>query len=615
MRKIFATILLSSLALLGCPEAGADVVSLEKAKAAARQYFNDGAVTRAGAVEPVLVWSYNQATKGPYAPAFYVFNNPQGGWMIISGEDSGRAILAWSDEGSFDPYNLPDNTGAWLEEYANQINWARERNLKPSEASAKEWADLLEGHIRRTVPVKVLDNIATWGQGSPYNQACPRIDGTSVSYTWGTRTKTGCVATATAIVMRHFCHPASGTGSIGGYGSYVKDISPSPSAPNVNLADHSYDWDNMPLAEPSSDIQKAAVAKLMFHIGLAVEMEYGTSSSSSYQRNVHDALVNHFDYDPSMRMYSRVECNESSWLGLFKSELDADRPVIVAGRKSDGNGGHEFVATGYDSEDNILINWGWGGSRNDYFALNYFKTTAEDASGSDYRYQQTLLIGIKPNENGPAAYSLGFYGNGFYLVSEPELDNPSNNFSVYANIYNRGGIAVPCTTRVYVCDYTGVSVGTSSTSTNITNLKPTNSKEYSSWACNLINRTEPRLGDKLMVFYKNSAGNYTPITGQGSGYNNNIPIFDSPFISVKGDGIYHVGEYFDFEIVNTRKARSEMTISWTFDDVNIENDENVLLDVNGQACRKLAAAGTHTIKAVVTIGGITETLVQVITVQ
>ena len=610
MRKIFATILLSSLALLGCPKAGADVVSLEKAKAAARQYFNDGAVTRAGAVEPVLAWSYNQATKGPYAPAFYVFNNPQGGWMIISGEDSGRAILAWSDEGSFDPYNLPDNTEAWLEEYANQINWAREHNLKPSEASAKEWADLLEGHIRKAMPVKVLDNIATWGQGSPYNQVCPRIDGTSVSYTWGTRTKTGCVATATAIVMRHFCHPASGTGSIGGYGSYVKDISPSPSAPNVNLADHSYDWDNMPLAEPSSDIQKAAVAKLMFHIGLAVEMEYGTSASSSYQRKIQDALVNHFDYDPSMHMYSRVEFNQSSWLGLFKSELDENRPVIVAGRKSDGNGGHEFVATGYDSDDNIQINWGWDGSRNGYFALTYFKTTAVDASGSDYRYQQTLLIGIKPNENGPAAYSLGFYGNGFYLVSEPELDNPSNNFSVYANIYNRGGIAVPCTTRVYVCDYTGVSVGTSSTSTNITNLKPASNVSYSSWSCNLSNRTAPRLGDKLMVFYKNSAGNYTPITGQGSGYNNNIPIFDYPFIAVKDDGIYQVGDYFDFELINTRTPRSGITASWTFDGETVVFDE-----AYSQASRVLTDKGTHTIKAEVTIGGIKQTIVQQITVQ
>ena len=305
-------------------------------------------------------------------------------------------------------------------------------------------------------------------------------------------------------------------------------------------------------------------------------------------------------------------------MSLFKSELDEDRPVLIAGRKSDGSGGHEFVATGYDSDDRIQINWGWSGSKNGYFALTYFKTTAQDASGSDYRYQQTILTGIKPNENGLAAYNLGFLGDGYYhLVSDPELDNPSKDFSVYANIYNRGGIAVPCTTRVYVCDYTGAPIVTSSTLTHIINLGPASSKEYPSWTCNLSNRTKPRLGDKLMVCYKNSAGNYTPITGQGSGYNNNIPIFDSPFIAVKDDGIYHVGDYFDFEIVNTRKTRSEMTVSWTFDGEVITNVANVLIDVNGQACKKLtdADAGTHTIQAVVTIGGVTQTLIQEITVQ
>ena len=315
MRKIFTIFLLSSLALLVCPEAGADVVSLDKATAAARQYFNDGAVTRAGAIEPVLAWTYNEVTKGPYAPAFYVFNNPQGGWMIISGEDSGRAILAWSEEGSFDPNSLPDNTEAWLEEYANQINWAREHNLKPSEASAKEWSDLLGGHVRSTpTAVKTLSNIALWGQGSPYNQDCPRIDGSSVSYTFGTRTKTGCVATATAIIMRYYSHPAKGTGSIGGYSSYVKEIS-SQTAPIKNLDNEvsGYDWVNMPLNEPSSDITKAAVAKLMFHVGLAVEMEFGTSSSSSYQRKVHLCggiaalnVMNHPGWAYSNRSWTRT---------------------------------------------------------------------------------------------------------------------------------------------------------------------------------------------------------------------------------------------------------------------------------------------------------------------
>lgn len=410
MKKIIIILLGLALAI----PSFADTVSENKATDAAAAFFNKGVATRS-AVKPFLVWTGGNGTRAPYAPPFYVFNNPNGGWVVISGEDSGRAILAWSDKGLFDPNDMAESTAAWFDEYANQINWARARQLTPSDASLKEWSDLLEGRIRRTpTPVKEL-GLATWNQGSPYNQNCPRISDGVVSYSEGTRTKTGCVATATAIVMRYYRHPAKGTGTVGGYASYIdsSDIKPSPVAPTVDLdADmDGYDWANMPLDSPSgwNSTQKEAVAKLMFHIGLAVEMEYGTKSSGSFQRKIHRALLEHFDYDPSMRIYSRGECNQSAWLELFKSELDANRPVIIAGRKSNGDGGHEFIAEGYDSEDNIRINWGWGGSQNGYFALTYFKTSAQDASGSDYRYSQTILTGIQPNASGQELYSIGLH--------------------------------------------------------------------------------------------------------------------------------------------------------------------------------------------------------------
>ena len=609
MKRLIISILTLCLAI----PALAEVVSERKAYEAAVSFFGAGNQTRSSA-RPQLVWTGSAATRSPLAPPFYVFNNPDGGWVVIAGETTGRAILGWSSKGLFNPYNLSENVKAWFEEYANQISWARERNLPQSDASAKEWSDLLDGRVRRTpVPVKELSDIATWNQGSPYNQDCPRIDGGAVSYSSGTRTYTGCVATATAIVMRYYQHPAKGTGNVGGYKPYVAAaVSAEDSiAPVVNLTSDAagYDWANMPLGTPSSNTEKAAVAKLMYHVGLAVEMRYGTGGSSSSQQMIHQALVEHFDYDPSMRIYSRVECNESAWLGMFKSELNANRPVIVAGRKSDGTGGHEFVATGYDSEDNIRINWGWGGSQNGYFALTYFKTTAGDSSGSDYRYSQTILIGIQPNNGGQVAYSLGFYSPGFYLVSDPDPAFPAKSFNVYARIYNRGGNAVSSTTRVNICDYTGVPAGTSSTSDKSTSLSPGYYITYSSWTCNLSNRTSPRLGDKLMVFYQNSAGEFVPITGQGNAYNNNIPLFDEPFIAVKDGGVYSEGEYFDFEIINTRATWSDMAVVWTFDGDTVELDA-----ASHQASRKLTA-GEHTVKAVLTINGETRTLVQVINVQ
>ncbi len=615
MKKIIIILLGLVLAV----PALAETISQTKATDAAAAFFNKGVATRSS-VKPFLVWTGGNGTRAPYAPPFYVFNNPNGGWVVISGEDSGRAILAWSDKGLFDPNDMAESTAAWFDEYANQINWARARQLSQTDASLKEWSDLLEGRIRRTpTPVTVLDNMATWNQSSPYNQSCPRISAGEVSYSTGTRTYTGCVATATAIVMRHYTHPAQGTGTVGGYASYISadDINPSPAAPSVDLgADPDvYDWANMPLGTPSTDIQKAAVAKLMFQIGLAVEMKYGTSGSSSYQRKIQTALINNFDYDPSMRIVNRKDCDGSQWLGLFKTELDAGRPLIIAGRKSDGTGGHEFVAEGYDSDDNIRINWGWGGSSNGYFTLSYFKTTAGDNSGSDYRYGQTILIGIKPNEGGPSSNGLRIYDTGFYLLSEPDFANPENDFNVYLRVLNPSGVAAPCSLRVYVADYKGTQLGISSVSawnwaSNLETNQYITRNAQNPWACDLRNRPTPVFGDKLIACYKNTAGDYIQLPGRDDAYNNDIPLFDEPVIAVRDGGVYSVGDYFDFRIVNTRTPVSGMTVVWSLDGETVEPDVTT-----GQTYKKLTAAGDHVVKAVVTIGVETQTLVQKIRVE
>lgn len=88
-------------------------------------------------------------------------------------------------------------------------------------------------------------------------------------------------------------------------------------------------------------------------------------------------------------------------------------------------------------------------------------------------------------------------------------------------------------------------------------------------------------------------------------------MYDIPFIAVKDGGVYSVGEYFDYEIVNSRTAPSDMSVTWTFDTESITPDE-----IYGKASRLLTSedAGPHTIKAVVIIDGVTQTLIQEITV-
>ena len=108
-----------------CGIAAAETVTATTAKEAARNWFAK-ALTRGNAGEPQLVWTGNyDATRGPLAVPFYVFNNPGGGWIAISGDDEARPVLARSEEGSFSPGDLPDIVSEWFDGYADQIDFLR----------------------------------------------------------------------------------------------------------------------------------------------------------------------------------------------------------------------------------------------------------------------------------------------------------------------------------------------------------------------------------------------------------------------------------------------------------------------------------------------------------
>ena len=48
--------------------------------------------------------------------AYYVFNNdPDGGYVIVSGDDRMPAVLGYSYSGTYNPDEIPDNMRAWLE--------------------------------------------------------------------------------------------------------------------------------------------------------------------------------------------------------------------------------------------------------------------------------------------------------------------------------------------------------------------------------------------------------------------------------------------------------------------------------------------------------------------
>ena len=63
--------------------------------------------------------------------SFHVFNlGEDGGFVMIAGDDCAPDILGYSDSGSFDAENMPENLREWLDGYAEQIAWMKENGAQ-----------------------------------------------------------------------------------------------------------------------------------------------------------------------------------------------------------------------------------------------------------------------------------------------------------------------------------------------------------------------------------------------------------------------------------------------------------------------------------------------------
>ena len=101
-----------------------------------------------------------------------------------------------------------------------------------------------------------------WKQNPYYNDLCP------YDYTYNQRALTGCVATAMAQIMKYWSYPEHGIGSH----SYVPQQHPQYGTQYADFSNTTYLWSSMPSTVNSSN---TAVATLMYHCGVSVNMNYG----------------------------------------------------------------------------------------------------------------------------------------------------------------------------------------------------------------------------------------------------------------------------------------------------------------------------------------------------
>ena len=399
MKKNF--LLLLSLMLLLSVSAIAGPRSYQQAKAIAQRQAAmlgiemDAEVAASAKAAPRMSVS---SAVSPSATCYYVFANGEDkGFTIVSGDDRMPEVVGYSAQGTYDPDHLPANYVGFMKAYQETVEALLKGDAQVSGglAEVRQW----RAERANSAAVAPLLGGIKWNQGAPYNNMCPLYDGTN-------RSVTGCVATAMAQVMMYYQYPKELKTTIKAYNTQTYGIQ----IPEISSG-ATYDWDNMLPDYSKSDYNSAqadAVAKLMYHCGAAVKMDYGPLSGANVTPAI---LATYFGYDADlMQDLTRTVFTLQQWMTLIDNELKAKRPILYSGQASDE--GHEFVCDGSDGKGLYHINWGWGGYQDGYFDLTILQPQKGGAgSGSavdGYNRNCSMIIGIAP-DNGKVDEPLASY--------------------------------------------------------------------------------------------------------------------------------------------------------------------------------------------------------------
>lgn len=323
-------------------------------------------------------------------PAYYVIENGTNkGYTIVSADDRLPEIVGYAKQGNYTEDTLPEAYVEFITAYQKFVEEVKAGNPHALRTAAEAKALRESASYTQPTVAPLLGNIQ-WNQGDPYNRMCPEYDGVN-------KAVTGCVATAMAQVMGYWKYPSQLQADIPGYTTGTYNIN----VPGISKdTDGTYDWDNILPQYKSgnfNDDQANAVAKLMHHCGVAVQMNYGPSSGAFVNP---ERLSKYFGYDKDFMVKVRRESySMQEWNTLIDNELIAKRPVLYSGQSS--SSGHQFVCDGSDGKGLYHINWGWGGYQDGYFditILNPAKGGIGSGNAPDgYNQGSDMIIGIMPD--------------------------------------------------------------------------------------------------------------------------------------------------------------------------------------------------------------------------
>ena len=395
------------LALLCCMGTlNANPVDVETAKSIGQNflYSNTNNVLRSNDLQLVYTGFSDRSEA-----CFYAFNSGNDGFVIVSADDRFRPIVGFSEEGPFETENMSPELAFYLEKII-EARTSRDAVLLPE--AETEWRILRNGGklpSRNGGKSRTYICETKWNQDSPYNLYAPAASGGP-----GGRCYAGCVATAMSQVMKRWDKPTKGQGTHSYHSSYGQL--------SANYGATNYDWENMPnrILGASPQAQIEAVAKLMYHCGVAVNMNFSPSGSGAYSTDVPEAISSHFLYSDNADHEERHDYSLVNWQNKLKASFDLTWPVYYSGCSNSGC--HAFVCDGYDDNNYFHYNWGWGGSGDGWFIIDEIDYASWAAAIFNFVPAEVFLYMPKEPDN----FTVTTEANGTFSATL-SWNNPTKN--------------------------------------------------------------------------------------------------------------------------------------------------------------------------------------------
>ena len=368
-------------------------VSRQKAQQIAVQFLSGKRTHRALSASEMQTKVVLDKVNGTGMPYLYAVYPSKGeGYVLVCGDDRFTEVLGYSDSGTFDENQLPDNLKAWLQGYIKEMQ----------ELDARGYAPVKSSHRATEAWAAIKPMVTThWFQQAPYNDQLP-------SHEIIGHYSAGCMTIATAQVVNYWAQktrqPAKTLKPIPAYTTETTPIA----IEELPVTDFS--WTKMRNAydETSAEADKAEVAKFIKYCAYANQSDFTPFVTGGRIGIIPKALIEYFGFDKTALVQMHEMYSHDDWSAMIYNELKNQRPVIYGASMTEITiAGHAFVIDGYDGDEMFHINFGWGGRSDGYYrlsVLDYHNRDNKDApvSVSSFTTSQSAVFGVQIGVSTPA---------------------------------------------------------------------------------------------------------------------------------------------------------------------------------------------------------------------